>query len=224
MRLHPYATCLGALAVALILSVALGPEPVPLGEVARILGGWLTGAAATGDSAERIVLAVRLPDAVKYAFVGAALAGSGAAYQGLLRNPLADPYLIGVAPGAALGASLAFIYVGPQTALGGFAVPPAAFLGALTTVAAVYRLARVGKSAPVTTLILAGVAVGALANAAAYAIMLRNQTEMRRVVYFMLGGFVIDGWLPVLSAFPYMAAGLGVVVLLANHLNVLQFG
>jgi iron complex transport system permease protein len=223
MRLPPYVTCLAALAAALVLSVALGPESIPPGEVARIIGSWITGNAGQGI-AEQIVLAVRLPDAVKYALVGAALAGSGAAYQGLLRNPLADPYLIGVAPGAALGATLAFTYAGPHTALGIFTVPMAAFLGAMATVAAVYRLARVGKSAPVTTLILAGVAVGAFANAAAYAIMLSGQTELRRVVYFMLGGFVIDGWLPVAAALPYMAIGLGVVILHSNALNVLQFG
>jgi iron complex transport system permease protein len=228
MRSHPYLVCSLALLAAAAASIALGPEPIPLGDTIRILGSRVLflagGGEGTRTAAERILLDIRLPDTVKYALAGAALAGSGAAYQGLLRNPLADPYLIGVAPGAALGAVIAIVSGWTGSVLGFLAVPASAFAGAMATVAAVYRLSRVGKSTPVTVLILAGVAVGALANAAAYLIMLRSQAEIRRVVYFMLGGFELDGWLPVLAALPYVACGLAVVVVLARPINVLQFG
>jgi len=227
MRSHPYLVCSLALIVAVATSIALGPEPIPLVETLRVLGArmlLLDAGEVSRSASERILLDIRLPDTFKYALAGAALAGSGAAYQGLLRNPLADPYLIGVAPGAALGAVIALVSGWTGSTLGFLAVPASAFLGAMATVAAVYRLSRVGKSTPVTVLILAGVAVGALANAATYMIMLRSQTEIRRVVYFMLGGFELDGWFPVLAALPYVASGLAVVVLLARPLNVLQFG
>lgn len=228
MRLPPYLTCLGALAACFLLSLFLGPEHVAPSETLRVL---LSPIALLGDAAsrdpisERIVLGIRLPDAVKFALTGAALAGSGAAYQGLLRNPLADPYLIGVAPGAALGAVIALVAGWPRTALGSAAVPAAAFAGALITVGLVYRLAQVGRSTPVTTLVLAGVAVGAFANSVAYFLLLRNDVELRRIVYFMLGGFQgAGGWTPVVAALPYIAFGLATVVILARPLNVLQFG
>ena len=171
------------------------------------------------NKAQRILLDIRLPSAVLLALVGAALGGSGAAYQGLLRNPLADPYLIGVAPGAGLGAVIAMVLHAPTPW-----IPPAALFGAIAAVVIVYRLARVGGAAPVTTLILAGVAVGAFAHAFMSYLMLARQLELRRVVDFLLGGYSLGGWEPVWSVLPYTVVGLGVVVVLARPLNVLQFG
>ena len=112
-----------------------------------------------------ILFTLRLPRTVLVAVTGAALAGSGAAYQGLFRNPLADPYLIGVASGAGLGAILAMSFGGTDTTLRLFSVPAAAFAGAAVTVLIVYELARVGRSLPATNLILAGVAVSSFATA-----------------------------------------------------------
>ncbi|MBI4606451.1 MAG: iron ABC transporter permease [Planctomycetes bacterium] len=226
MRLQPYAACSAALGLGILLSVGLGPELLPPGRVLRALAGGESPADAGRELAvdRAIVLLHRLPNAAFIALVGAALAGSGAAYQGILRNPLADPYLIGVAPGAALGAVLAMVFVGPTSGAGLAAVPAAAFLGAMLTVAAVYRIARVGKAAPVTTLILCGVAVGSFVSALTFLVLLQTRTELRRALYFMLGGFRLEGWAPVVSALPYVAAGVLVLVLMARHLNVLQFG
>jgi iron complex transport system permease protein len=167
---------------------------------------------------------LRLPRTALIMLTGAALGGSGAAYQGLFRNPLADPYLIGIASGAGLGAVIAMAWRWPATLLGFAAVPAAAFAGALVTIAVVYNLARVGRSTPITTLILAGVATGSFATAMTTFFMLRSQGELRRAIAWMLGGFALGGWPPVYAMLPYAALGLGTLIVLSRPLNVLQFG
>jgi iron complex transport system permease protein len=224
MRLSPYLACGGCLAAAAALSVFAGAESIPPADVARALLAPLGLGGDTSSYAATIVLRLRLPNAALMALIGGALGASGAAYQGLLRNPLADPYLIGVAPGAALGAVLAMTFLRPEGLLGLFAVPGAAFLGAILTVAAVYRVARVGKSAPVTSLVLAGVAVGAFVSALTWFLLLQTDVESRRVIAFMVGGYRLGDWTPVVASLPYMIVGVAILLVLARSLNVLQFG
>jgi iron complex transport system permease protein len=190
--------------------------------------GFLESSPET-ETDDKIFFGLRLPGSVLMLLVGAALGGSGAAYQGLLRNPLADPYLIGVAPGAALGlvsAIIALKTLSPSlgTTTLAAALPVASVLGAILTVFVVYRIARVESSAPVTTLILAGIAIGAFATALTWFLMLQTEQNSNRIVLFMLGGYSQGGWPPVLAALPYVAAGLVLLILLARPLNVLQFG
>jgi iron complex transport system permease protein len=158
------------------------------------------------------------------AVTGAALAGSGAAYQGLFRNPLADPYLIGVASGAGLGAIVAMMGKAQNSLLGMFAVPAAAFAGALLTVFIVYELARVGRALPVTNLVLAGVAVSAFATAMTSFLVINSTGDLRRALVWLLGGSTMSGWQPVLAQFPYVALGLGVLLTMGHALNVMQVG
>src|SRR5689334_16037983 len=151
-----------------LLCVAIGSVFIPPGVTLKILLSRLLPAQIAPDwpaAFEQILIEIRLPRVALVALTGAALACSGTAYQGLFRNPLADPYLIGVASGAGLGAigAIALRVTHPTVSL--LAVPGGAFAGGLGTVAVVYLLGRVGHSAPTTTLILAGVAVGALATA-----------------------------------------------------------
>lgn len=155
---------------------------------------------------------------------GMALGGSGAAYQGLFRNPLADPYILGVASGAGLGAILAMSARWPDTGIGLVGIPVAAFVTALVTVAIVYGVARVGRTVPVTTLLLAGVAVGTFASALTSMIMLLSTNELRRAISWLLGGFALGGWGPFLASLPYIGIGLVTLVLMARPLNVLQLG
>lgn len=164
---RPYLINLLFLGAALTLSVAAGPVFIPPGAVIRILAEGLPGISLPINwpvNFETIIYQIRLPHAVLILLTGAALGGSGAAYQGVFRNPLADPYLIGVASGAGLGAVIAMAVSWPGDLLGLYAIPIAAFIGAIITIALVYSLARVGKSLPTTTLILAGVAVSAFAS------------------------------------------------------------
>src|SRR3989337_383076 len=142
---RPFLLNLLLLALASLFSVAVGAVFIPPGTVARMLATTLPGLSSSGDWPETfntIVFQLRLPHTVLIALTGAALAGSGAAYQGLFRNPLADPYLIGVASGAGLGAVFVMAQQWPRSLLGFYAIPAAAFLGALLAVAVVYSIAR----------------------------------------------------------------------------------
>jgi len=207
-----------ALLIALVLSLAIGSVSLPLDE----LIGALVGRGS--ELASSILWKVRLPRTVLIALTGTALGGSGATYQGLFRNPLADPYLIGVASGAGLGAVVAMSLHWPYSFWGMMAVPVAAFGGALLTVTVVYMLARVGKTAPPTTLILAGVAISSFATSLTSFLMLRSEGELHRAMSWLMGGSIQLGWVPVLAILPYLIIGLTILALSGHALNLLQFG
>ncbi len=223
----PYGWNLILLLLAAALSVAVGAVFVPPAALLRLLAARIGLAPAPMDLPRyyaTILFDLRLPHMALVALVGAALGSSGAAYQGLFRNPLADPYLLGVASGAGLGAVAALSLHWPQTLLGAYLIPVGAFVGALTTVLLVTLLARVNGSLSTTALILAGVAVGSFATALTSFLMLRSANEVRRALTYLLGGAPLSGWDPVLALAPYWLAG-QVGLLTAGHpLNVLQFG
>lgn len=225
VSLSPYVWCLGALIAALLLSAAVGAVAIPPLDVARLLlSRVLPLDAHVSDTFTTILFDIRLPRTILVALTGAALSGSGAAYQGLFRNPLADPYLLGIASGAGLGAVAAMAAQWPASALSFFAVPVAAFVGALLTALLVYALARVGRATPVATLILAGVAVGSFMTSVSTFLLLRAQGELRRAINWLLGGFALGGWWPVAAVLPEIILGLGVLLVVSRPLNVLQFG
>lgn len=220
LRKQPFAANTALLVIAFVLSIALGSVFIPPAEIL----GSLFGRAAISPTNATILYEIRLPHTILIALTGAALAGSGTAYQGLFRNPLADPYLIGVASGAGLGAVSVMARDWPKELLGFYAVPAAAFAGALLTVAIVYWIARLGKTVPVTTLILAGVAVSSFATALSSFLMLHSESELRRAIAWLLGGAALNGWSPVVAMLPYVVIGIGALLLSGHQLNVLQAG
>jgi iron complex transport system permease protein len=221
MKIRPFLYTLVFLLLTVILSIAVGAVFIPIADVRRVLTGQPP---QTVTQAATIILTLRLPRTALVLLTGAALGGSGAAYQGLFRNPLADPYLIGVASGAGLGAVLAMNIQWPYSFWGLMAIPAAAFIGALATVFLVYALARIGKTVPTTNLILAGVAFSSFATAVTSFLMLRSTGELRRAISWLLGGSSQAGWGPVLTVLPYLAIGLGILLLSGHALNLLQFG
>lgn len=227
LKKHPYLFNLILLGIAFLLSVAIGAVFIPPNILARIILAKLPGFTIQANWPEAygsILYQIRLPHAALMLLTGAALAGSGATYQGLFRNPLADPYLIGVASGAGLGAVVALTVQWPQDLLGLLSVPASAFLGAIASVLIVYTMARVGKSVPTTTLILAGVAFSSFATSLTSLLMFRSNTELRRAMAWLLGGGSSGGWEPVGAMLPYVAVGLVGIALSGHALNVLQFG
>ena len=142
---RPYLISILGLILFLLLSMGVGSVFIPPQTLIHLISQRLSGQLLQANLRpfSTILFKLRLPRTILIALTGAALAGSGASYQGLFRNPLADPYLIGVASGAGLGAILAMSIRWPYTRLGLFAVPLAAFISALLTVFLVYQIARV---------------------------------------------------------------------------------
>lgn len=218
MRRSPFLFSLIILIVALLLSVAIGSVFLSPPELWNALIG--RGAEVTNA----ILWKIRLPRTVLVLLTGAGLGISGASYQGLFRNPLADPYLIGVASGAGLGAVIAMSFRMPHSTFGLFIVPLAAFVTALLTVAVVYAMARVGNTVPTSNLILAGVAVSAFAVSLTSFLMLRSSDEMRRALGWLMGGSIQSGWSSIFAIAPFIAIGVGVLWINGYSLNLLQFG
>jgi len=213
-----YLSSLIFLFLALLLSLAIGSVFISPKELWQVI---------TGNGSEistSILWKIRLPRTVLVALTGMALGGSGATYQGLFRNPLADPFLIGIASGAGLGAVIAMSIEWPYSFWGLMAIPMAAFIAALITVFIVYSLARVGQTIPTTNLILAGVAFSSFATSLTSFLMIRSTSEVRRALGWLLGGATQNNWNAILAMLPYLLIGLGVLLFSGHALNLLQFG
>jgi len=219
---------LGLLALLVLLiafATSIGSVEIPFPTTASILISKLpfVDITPTWESAlETIVLEIRLPRVILAGVVGAALAVAGASYQGLFRNPLADPYLIGVAQGAALGAVIGFLLPVSRLGLGIGLVPILAFAGALLSVAVVYSLARVGRTVPVTTLILAGVALGALLGAVVAYLAITSGQMVHGILFWLAGSFSLSQWSEVQIVLPIVIVGAAVILLFARSLNIMQ--
>jgi iron complex transport system permease protein len=172
---------------------------------------------------EAIVWELRFPRVVLGALVGGMLALSGASYQGVFRNPLADPYLLGVAAGAGFGATLVIAY-GPA-GVRGFVLPLASFVGGVAAVVAAYLIGRsVGGGRTTATLILAGVTVAAFLTAAQTFVQQQNSETLNEVYAWLLGGLATAGWGDVLTVLPYVSISATVLILHRRTLDVLAVG
>jgi iron complex transport system permease protein len=224
-----YRTTMVVLALALVASVLLG---VGLGAVgiapgtALRLFAWKLGLADRPDvprSVEVILFQLRLPRVLLAAVVGVGLAVAGTLFQGLFRNPMADPAVIGVSSGAALGA-IVVIVAGGSGLLGGYGVAFAAFAGAMAVAFLVYRLARVGPAVHVVTLLLAGIAVAAVVSGVMSLVMSFSGEQIRNIYFWILGGLEARGWESLRVVTPLVAVGTAVAFFSVNDLNVMALG
>jgi iron complex transport system permease protein len=210
-----------------LVAASVGKAAIPFDTELAILARRLLALpveATWPESWETILLEIRLPRIALGAFVGAALAVAGASYQGLFRNPLADPYLLGVASGAGLGAVLAFVLPFPPELYGVGIVQVMAFLGASGAVALVFGLARVGRTVPTVTLILAGVALGSMLSAASAYLMYRFGDRLLVIYGWLIGGFNVATWGQVRLVAPGVLISAVAIALGGRMLNVLQLG
>lgn len=224
MPIVPVVVGICALVLSVLVAASLGRAAVPFDVQLHIIGHRFFGIGkVTWPSAyEDVLFTVRWPRIAAAALVGCALSTAGAGYQGLFRNPLADPYLLGVASGAGLGAVIAFVIPMPALLYGTGIVQLLAFVGALITTAIVYSLARVGRSTSVTMLILAGVAIGALENALMAFLMETHGDQLQAIYGWLLGGFNAVEWSQVTLVAPIIGVCITAILLCARMLNVLQ--
>jgi iron complex transport system permease protein len=222
---------LGAsLIAALFLASAFGAVSISLPDIVKMTLDKIAifDFPSTWKAAEEtIIFQIRLPRVIGGALVGMALATAGALFQGLLRNPMADPYIIGTSAGAALGATIAMLLPINLAFLGFGLVPVAAFGGALATVFLVYNLARVGGKTPIISMLLAGVVVSSF-MAAIMALLIsmsdRLQLNLHSVYSFLLGHISVTGWEQIAVIAPLVIGGVTCARFLAFHLNALSLG
>jgi iron complex transport system permease protein len=176
---------------------------------------------------ETIIFQIRMPRVIGGALIGAALSTAGVLFQGLLRNPMADPYIIGTSAGAALGATIAMILPINIAFLGFGLVPFAAFVGALGTVILVYNLARVGGKTPIISMLLAGFVVSALLMAVVAFFMSMSERwglNLHSVYSFLMGHISVTSWGQIAVVAPLVIGGIIVARFFAFHLNAFALG
>ncbi len=221
------ATVIGSLTIALgllsLLAVTVGPYPVSLGEVAAALLRYAGGTAGeAGGQIDTVLFSVRIPRIVAALLVGAALAAAGTVYQGLFRNPLVSPDILGVSTGAGLGAALGILLSLPVVM-----TQALAFAGGLGTVALVYAVATAVRGhEPMLVLVLAGVVLGALAGASIslVKILADPYDQLPAITFWLLGSLAAIQPNDVWSAFPWVAISLLPLILLRWRVNLLTLG
>jgi iron complex transport system permease protein len=176
------------------------------------------------DSTKYIIFDVRLPRIIASYFVGGILAASGAVYQGLMKNPMADPYTLGISSGAAFGATLSIIFLGGAKVLGISSISLAAFIGAVSVVFIVYRIAKTGNEIPVTILLLSGIAISQFLAAFMSILMLLFDESLHKIVFWTMGSLSGKGWSHVYTIIPYGAFGLIILMFFSREMDILLLG
>lgn len=224
-RIHPLtalAVLAGVLLVAVVAATAFGAVVVSPGDVIGAIGRALAG--RSEGIADNVIVGVRLPRVLLAAVVGASLAGAGVIYQALFRNPLADPYILGVSSGAGLGAMLAFVLTTGLVGIRYGAVPIGAFQGALLTVWLVTRLASWRGRMDTSSLLLAGVAISYSLSALTSFLMVFNREQMSAVVFWMMGGLSSASWPYLWMVLPMFVVGAVGAGLITRPLNLMLLG
>lgn len=219
---HTRAWLLLAAAVPLSVYAALffGSYPLPAGAIHEALAAWLRGGPETQDLV--IVRDIRLGRIILSFLTGSALAVSGGVFQGLLRNPLADPFTLGISSGAACGAALA-LGLG-WTLPGPSALPLAALAGAFAAMGMVLGLSRLAGDFSRESLVLGGIVVSTFLGAAIALIKSLNEESVSAIVFWIMGSFQGRGFEHVGVMLPYLAVGGATVFLLARELDILALG
>jgi iron complex transport system permease protein len=212
---------------SLLIGVLVGPVHLGVGRVLDSVAARLhvPGVSSPLSPTEEAILwDIRMPRVVLGALVGGMLALAGATYQGVFRNPLADPYLLGVAAGAGLGATLAIAYL-PEGLRGQQALPVAAFVGGAAAVFLTYSVGRsAGRGRDAVTLVLAGVTVASFFTALQTFVQQQNAETLQQVYTWILGSIPSSGWSDVVLILPYVAFASVVILVHRRVVDVLSLG
>ncbi len=218
------------LLVTLVLAVAIGRVAIPVEEVISViwrhLSGFLTGRPLGEATAHGIIIwNLRLPRAILAACVGACLALAGCMMQGLLRNPMADPYVIGVSAGASVGGAAAFLLAEALSFRWGIVLTPLlAFVGAIGAVIMVYLVAQDRGRIPIMNLLLSGIALNTVLSSILSLLIYSASKELQSLLFWLMGSFTGRGWGHVAVLIPYLLLGLAMAIFLARDLNALSLG
>ncbi len=221
---------LAVLVLLIIVSASIGAAKISLKDTGLIISSFIPGiknfvSAGLFENQDMVIISrIRLPRIFLSVFVGIALASSGVIFQGLFRNPMADPFVIGVSAGAAFGATVGLVLI-KGTGLAGISTTTVfALFGAIATTFLVYNLARIRGKVSVATLLLSGIALSAMLSAMTYLIMLFKVEDMAKIVFWVMGSFTSASW----NNFVILAPLVTVLVIVSGFfmrdLNVLSLG
>ncbi len=214
------------LGATVILATAIGPVYIPPSTTAGISANKLP---LIGDlirpswsnAEEVIVLQIRLPRVILGMLVGAALATAGCSMQGIFKNPMASPYVIGISSGAALGATFS---LATFAQINMYTLPLMAFAGALAATLVVYNIARVGGKLPTETLLLAGIAVSIFLSAITSFLVYLSGESLHGIMFWLMGGLAGKGWSHVIIILPWICIGIIITYVFARGLNIMLLG
>ena len=214
-------TIIGSIMIGAMGPLGYGnPEKIPMQAVLEILLGkgelW-------HSVYETIIMDIRLPRILLAALVGCALSVSGTTMQGIFKNPMADPFIIGLSAGAALGASIS-IFMGMSISISTYSTPILAFVGATLTVLTVYLIAESGGRVRIETLLLTGIALGSFLTAIMSFMMYMAGQQFRFLFFWLLGGLHRASWDVITIAFPLIISGIVIIGFFTRDLNAMILG
>ncbi|MCA1053930.1 iron ABC transporter permease [Rossellomorea aquimaris] len=223
-----YLLAFGILILSLLIGISIGTVNVPIIDIIRIIGSKLSGVDMP-DSIDpmhsNIVFSIRLPRVLLALIVGSSLAVAGASFQGLLRNPLADPYTLGMSSGASVGAVITLFFHISLPYLGLFTLPVISILCSLITVFLVLAFARkVDRSMKVETIILTGIIFSSFLGSVISLMIALSGEELRQIIGWLLGSVSMRGWDYIYIVFPFFIAGSVLLLFNAKELNGMSFG
>lgn len=171
-----------------------------------------------------IILRLRLPRIILSSLVGASLSVVGTALQGMFKNPMADPYVLGISSGASFGATIAIVFGLETLFIGSGAITLFAFIGSILTMTIVYGVSRVGTKVPVTLLLLAGIAISFMLSSLVSIMMVFNRDQLENIIFWIMGSVSTASWKQVLILLPIFIICTSVLLLYSRHLNIMATG
>lgn len=219
-----------ALFMLIVLSSTLGIANITFIQTMKILLskfpllGKFIDLQGISNTQNLIVSNIRLPRIILSAAIGAGLSIVGCVFQAIFKNPMADPYVLGISSGSALGASIAIVMGFEMTILGIGAITTFAFAGALLTTFTVYSIAKVGAKLPTNTLLLAGVSVSFLLSSIISLIMIFNRDQVEQIVFWTMGSVSSANWKQVFSLLPFVLIGCVLIYVFSRDLNLMLTG
>lgn len=213
--------------VLIFLATTIGITSIPFITASKILLNKLFFIPLSSEINEgqiAIIFNIRFPRVLLAFLTGGALAACGGAFQGVFKNPMADPYILGVSSGAALGATIGIIINASQTILGLNLTTILAFVGSFLTIFLVYSIAKIGKRVPVDSLLLSGIAFSQTLTAIMSFIMIFNVDSMQQIVFWTMGSFNGKGWFQILNILPYLVIGYIILYTTLRELDIMLLG
>lgn len=215
-----YLTALIFSIVLIFLALFIGSSQINPADISA----YILNTRNVSNSTAIIIGEIRLPRIILAFIVGSGLAVAGSVFQAIIRNPMVDPYIIGISAGAGTGVMLA-LFLGIEIAFFNLnSLPAFAFLGAVLTVFIVYQLARVGNKLPVLTFLLAGVAVSFILNSLMSFLMVLRTENLQQLVYWLMGSLAGSSWNDIQMILPYFLTALAVILFYSKDLNILLLG